>query len=80
MNKYIATLKADYKTNEVAQVLALVAVAFTVVFGGLLAIAAVNGGALDGAANALTFPMIFWTLAVAHFLVRPAVLLHYATN
>ena len=78
MNDYFTMLKNDYKTNEVAQALALVAVCCTLVFGSLITVAWFNGSNLGGLANAMTFPVLFWGLAVSHFLARPAVLLHYA--
>jgi hypothetical protein len=78
MNSYITVLKDDYKTNEVAQALALVAVCCTMVFGSLIVVAWANGSTLNGMANALTFPLLFWGLAVSHFLLRPAVLVHYS--
>ena len=78
MNNYIKVLKNDYKTNEIAQALALVAVCCTMVFGSLIVVAWANGSTLDGLANALTFPVLFWGLAISHFLVRPVVLVHYS--
>jgi len=77
MKNYTITLRKDFKTNEVAKGLAFVAVIFTVVFGGLV----IGNAFLTGTVsfgNALALPALFWGIATAHFLIRPAVLLGYS--
>jgi len=78
MNTYFAMFKTDYKTNEFAQVLALIAILCSLVFGGLLLIGGANGAELTNVANTVTLPALFWGLAIGHLFARPAVLLHYS--
>ncbi len=76
-NTYWKTLRSDWKHNEFATSFfvlgSLIAFLFT-----LLAVAvSIISGKWTGFGNSMTFPILFWSIGLLHWFVRPAVLLHY---
>lgn len=64
------------RKNEVGFGLALIAFAFTVVFGSFAIFFAMTGMKID-LYPAFTFPTVFWILAIVHFVARSIVMKRY---
>lgn len=79
MKTYIRNLVTETRKNEIGRSLALITLAFTIMFGGLALGTILSGENVPVFPN-FALPIFFGTLTLLHILLRPFVVAHFRKN
>lgn len=77
---YGQALRTDWRKNEIAKVIFAIGFLVLFLFGGLWFFASVINQEVLKLDSVFIWPSIFWVAAIAHWLLRPAVSLHYMSK